>query len=78
MIELVSKPSKLQLQLAITDDTIRFENSPTLPRPLHISRCRWRAFWTHIAFCGLKIELMDRFMRGERHDAPSAANDRRG
>ena len=52
------------LLLKITEDELVIEGGASIPRPLHISRTRWLAFWEYMAFRGLNIEMMDRFMQG--------------
>jgi len=66
----------VKVKLKIGDDDLVIECGPSITRPVHISRARWRAFWNYIAFRGLDIAMMDRFMEGEKPMPERRSNPR--
>lgn len=48
----------MEIELAWDDDFVRFGSSANIPRPLHISRSKWRAFWQHFAAQGIRISSL--------------------
>jgi hypothetical protein len=43
----------MHLRLEINQDYVRFEGSSKILRPMHVSRCRWIAFWQHFTVRGV-------------------------
>jgi hypothetical protein len=55
-----SAPSRrtMILELEIGHDHLRIGSGKLIPRPVHISRDRWLAFWKYIATHGLTPETL--------------------
>jgi len=53
-----TKHRRIEIELAVDDDFVRFGSSANIPRPLHISRSKWRAFWQHFAAQGATIRSL--------------------
>jgi hypothetical protein len=43
----------VEIKIEIGQDYICIEDGKRVPRPVHISRVRWRAFWMMIAVQGI-------------------------
>jgi hypothetical protein len=57
------------VEIRATEDYVSIGGSIPVPRPIHISRCRWFAYWEHLEWRGVTCERlveMERFMRGEQ------------